>query len=86
VEEVAEELSLLGAARFPRVGEHNMQKIGAPWDGHYVINDMVRWVEIGFLTQEGTEEFEQKDMAMQFNREQFANSFDDRHSLNNREL
>ena len=69
VEDVAEELSLLGAARFPRVGEHNLQKIGAPWDGHYVLNDMVRWVEIGFLTQEGTEEVDRKDMMMQFNRE-----------------
>lgn len=48
VEEVAEEFSLLGAARFPRVGEHNMVAIGSPWDGHYVIHDMVRWISIGF--------------------------------------
>ncbi len=52
VEEVAEEFSLLGACRFPRAGEHNSQKIGAPWDGHYFLQDLVRWVYIGFLSQE----------------------------------
>ena len=64
VEEVAEELSLIGAARFPRIGEHNIQKIGAPWDGHYVLNEMVRWVSIGFLTQEGKENEEFRAIMM----------------------
>ncbi|TXT61804.1 MAG: putative Long-chain-fatty-acyl-CoA reductase [Promethearchaeota archaeon] len=48
IEEVAEEFSLLGAYRFPRVGEHNIHPIGMPWDGHYVINDLIKWVYIGF--------------------------------------
>jgi hypothetical protein len=48
IEEVAEEFSLLGAYRFPRVGEHNIHPIGLPWDGHYVLNDLIKWVYIGF--------------------------------------
>ena len=48
VENVAEEFSLLGANRFPLVGEHNNLKIGAPWDGHFVLHDLVRWVNIGY--------------------------------------
>lgn len=52
VKEVAEEFSLLGAYRFPRVGEHNIQPIGMPWDGHYTLQEMIKWVYIGFLTQE----------------------------------
>ena len=52
VKEVAEEFSLLGAYRFPRIGEHNIQPIGMPWDGHYTLQEMIKWVYIGFLTQE----------------------------------
>ncbi|MBD3350214.1 MAG: hypothetical protein GF364_01885 [Candidatus Lokiarchaeota archaeon] len=46
IEEVAEEMSLLGAARFPKVGDHNQIVMGAPWDGHYVLTELVRWVYI----------------------------------------
>ena len=46
VKEVSEELSLLGANRFPRIGEHNIQSIGMPWDGHYTLQDMIKWVYI----------------------------------------
>ncbi len=53
VESVAEEFSLIGANRFMRVGEHNYQNVGAPWDGHFVLNEMVKWVYIGFLPGEG---------------------------------
>ncbi|MFX1258227.1 MAG: acyl-CoA reductase [Promethearchaeota archaeon] len=52
VKNVAEELSLIGAYRFPRIGEHNIQPIGAPWDGHYVLQDMIKWVYIGYMKQE----------------------------------
>ncbi len=47
IEHAAEELSLVGAAQFPRLGEHNYQDIGAPWDGHYVFQNILRWVYIG---------------------------------------
>ncbi len=52
IKETAEEFSLLGAYRFPRIGEHNIQPIGMPWDGHYVLQEMIKWVYIGFLEQE----------------------------------
>ena len=55
VKNVAEELSLIGAYRFPRVGEHNVHPIGMPWDGHYVLQDMIKWVYIGFNEQEREE-------------------------------
>ncbi len=48
VKEVSEELSLLGANRFPRIGEHNVQSIGMPWDGHYTLQEMIKWVYIAF--------------------------------------
>lgn len=43
IEETAHELSLLGAARFPRIGDHNKIVLGAPWDGHYILTELVRW-------------------------------------------
>ncbi|GAB4319861.1 MAG: hypothetical protein Kow0069_23520 [Promethearchaeota archaeon] len=46
VQEVAEELSLLGAFRFPRVGEHNNHKLGSPMDGRFILREMVKWVNI----------------------------------------
>lgn len=52
VKDVAEEFSLLGAYRFPRIGENNIQPIGMPWDGHYILQEMIKWVYIGFITQE----------------------------------
>ena len=58
VKEVAEELSLIGAYRFPRIGEHNNHPIGLPWDGHYVLQDMIKWVYIGFLEQDPSKEDE----------------------------
>ncbi len=48
IKDVAEDFSLLGAYRFPRVGEHNIHSIGMPWDGHYVLNDLIKWVYLGF--------------------------------------
>jgi hypothetical protein len=48
VKKVAEELSLLGAFRFPRAGEHNSNDFGLPWDGKYVLQDMIRWCYICF--------------------------------------
>ena len=48
IKETAEELSLLGAYRFPRIGEHNLFPLGMPWDGHYVLQDMIKWVYLGF--------------------------------------
>ncbi len=54
VEEVAEEFSLLGAFRFPRVGENNIQLPGTPWDGSYPLKEMVKWVYIGFPQNEPT--------------------------------
>ncbi|MHA1819722.1 MAG: acyl-CoA reductase [Promethearchaeota archaeon] len=48
VKEVAEEFSQLGAARFPRLGEHNLLQIGAPWDGHFILHELVHWAAIGF--------------------------------------
>lgn len=48
VKQVAEELSLLGAFRFPRAGEHNSNDFGLPWDGKYVLQDMIRWCYICF--------------------------------------
>ncbi len=52
VKELAEEFSLLGANRFPRVGEHNQHSVGMPWDGHYILQDMIKWVYIGFPSEE----------------------------------
>lgn len=52
IKNAAEEFSLLGAFRFPRIGEHNTQPVGMPWDGHYVLQDMIKWVYIGFLSEE----------------------------------
>ncbi|TXT67238.1 MAG: putative Long-chain-fatty-acyl-CoA reductase [Promethearchaeota archaeon] len=52
VKEVAEELSLLGAFRFPRAGEHNSNDFGLPWDGKYVLQDMIRWCYICFPQEE----------------------------------
>lgn len=43
VRDVAEELSLLGAFRFPKIGEHNSQGFGLPWDGTYILQDLIRW-------------------------------------------
>ena len=60
VKNVAEEFSLLGAFRFPRIGEHNIQHIGVPWDGHYTLQDMIKWVYIGYLTQELDESNEER--------------------------
>ncbi|MFX1317147.1 MAG: acyl-CoA reductase [Promethearchaeota archaeon] len=60
VKEVAEELSLLGAYRFPRIGEHNVVPIGMPWDGHYTLQDMIKWVYIGYIKQEGDNNDEKK--------------------------
>lgn len=54
VEEVAEEFSLIGAFRFPRVGENNMQLPGTPWDGSYPVKELVKWVYIGFPKDEPT--------------------------------
>ncbi|MHA1341553.1 MAG: acyl-CoA reductase [Promethearchaeota archaeon] len=48
VKTVAEELSLIGANRFPKPGEHNIVKIGTPWDGRFILNELVRWVTIEF--------------------------------------
>ncbi len=48
VKDVAEELSILGAFRFPRAGEHNLNDFGLPWDGKYVLQDMIRWCYICF--------------------------------------
>ncbi|MHA1148096.1 MAG: acyl-CoA reductase [Promethearchaeota archaeon] len=48
---VAEELALIGAYRFPRIGEHNIQPVGVPWDGHYVLQDMIKWVYLGYVKQ-----------------------------------
>ncbi|MFO8020709.1 MAG: acyl-CoA reductase [Promethearchaeia archaeon] len=56
IKEVAEELSLAGAYRFPKVGEHNNHPIGMPWDGHYVLQDLTKWVYIGHLDQKVKEE------------------------------
>ncbi len=56
VKEVSEELSLLGANRFPRIGEHNIQSIGMPWDGHYTLQEMIKWVYIAFLNKESEED------------------------------
>ena len=56
VKEVSEELSLLGANRFPRIGEHNVQSIGMPWDGHYTLQEMIKWVYIAFLDQKSEED------------------------------
>ncbi|MEJ2249199.1 MAG: acyl-CoA reductase, partial [Candidatus Lokiarchaeota archaeon] len=52
IKHIAEEFSLLGAFRFPRIGEHNIQSIGTPWDGHYVLQDMIKWVYISFVEKE----------------------------------
>jgi len=60
VKNVAEEFSLLGAFRFPRIGEHNIQHIGVPWDGHYTLQNMIKWVYIGYLTQELDESNEER--------------------------
>lgn len=60
VRSVAEELSLIGAYRFPRIGEHNIQPIGVPWDGHYVLQDMIKWVYIGYIKQEEDKNDEDK--------------------------
>ena len=60
IKETAEEFSILGAYRFPRIGEHNIQPIGMPWDGHYILQDMIKWVYIGFLAQEKSENEEGK--------------------------
>jgi hypothetical protein len=60
VKNVAEEFSLLGAYRFPRIGEHNIQHIGMPWDGHYTLQDMIKWVYIGYLTQDRNESDEEQ--------------------------
>ncbi|MHA1743623.1 MAG: acyl-CoA reductase [Candidatus Heimdallarchaeota archaeon] len=51
VNAAAEELSFLGVYRFPRVGEHNSQKMGLPWDGQYILQQLVRWVYLGFHSQ-----------------------------------
>ena len=48
VENVAEEFSLIGACPFPKVGEHNKFTIGAPWDGEFILRDLVRWNSIEF--------------------------------------
>ncbi|MFX1338643.1 MAG: acyl-CoA reductase [Promethearchaeota archaeon] len=60
VKKVAEDLSLIGAYRFPRIGEHNIQPVGAPWDGHYVLQDMIKWVYIGYTGQENDNNETQK--------------------------
>ncbi len=60
VKNVAEEFSLLGAYRFPRIGEHNIQHIGMPWDGHYILQDMIKWVYIGYISQEHDESDEEQ--------------------------
>ena len=60
IKETAEEFSLLGAYRFPRIGEHNIQPIGMPWDGSYVLQEMIKWVYIGFLENEENEKEEGK--------------------------
>ncbi|MFX1276350.1 MAG: acyl-CoA reductase [Promethearchaeota archaeon] len=51
VKNVAEEFSLLGAFRFPHIGEHNSSVIGVPWDGEYILQDLIKWVYIEFLEQ-----------------------------------
>ncbi|MBN1799866.1 MAG: hypothetical protein JW891_00070 [Candidatus Lokiarchaeota archaeon] len=55
IKNTAEEFSLIGAYRFPRIGEHNIQPVGMPWDGHYLLQDMIKWVYIGFLSREQDE-------------------------------
>ncbi len=60
VKNMAEELSLVGAYRFPRIGEHNIQPVGVPWDGHYVLQDMIKWVYIGYIKQEGDKDESEK--------------------------
>ncbi len=60
IKNAAEDFSLMGAFRFPRIGEHNIQPIGMPWDGQYVLQEMIKWVYIGFLNQEQEETIEQK--------------------------
>jgi hypothetical protein len=56
VEKMADEFSLLGACRFPRMGEHNIQDMGAPWDGHFILQNLLRWSFIGFQSQDKTAE------------------------------
>ncbi|MHA1272126.1 MAG: acyl-CoA reductase [Promethearchaeota archaeon] len=60
VKRLADELSLLGAYRFPRVGDHNLMPIGMPWDGHYPLQDMIKWVYIDYLEQKPEKEEENK--------------------------
>lgn len=73
VENLAEELSLIGAFRFPRVGEHNYHIIGAPMDGHHMLRELIRWVYIGFPSQKGSVEMG-KDALVSFQQEKDMNS------------
>ncbi|MFX1477615.1 MAG: acyl-CoA reductase [Promethearchaeota archaeon] len=70
VKNVAEEFSLLGAYRFPRIGEHNIQHIGMPWDGHYTLQDMIKWVYIGYITQDHDDSDEEQISLIELSKNQ----------------
>ncbi|MFW9877233.1 MAG: acyl-CoA reductase [Candidatus Thorarchaeota archaeon] len=70
VKNVAEEFSLLGAYRFPRIGEHNIQHIGMPWDGHYTLQDMIKWVYIGYITQNHDESDDERISLIELSKNQ----------------
>ncbi|MFW9878065.1 MAG: acyl-CoA reductase [Candidatus Thorarchaeota archaeon] len=70
VKNVAEEFSLLGAYRFPRIGEHNIQHIGMPWDGHYTLQDMIKWVYIGYIIQDHDESDEEQISLIELSKNQ----------------
>ncbi len=72
VKAVAEELSIIGAFRFPRLGEHNIMPIGMPWDGHYVLQNMIKWAYIGNIT--GDDKETDKDTISLFNGLKFPSS------------